>query len=449
MPPRRTTKPAYKPRTRTVKGYGDYTSAKPRKTKTKKAPRKESSGGGWLAPALSGIGGTILGPIGGTIGSGLGSLIKTVTGFGDYEVTENSLMNPSPEGPPVIQNSPGKNTILRHREYISDVITSAVPGEFKVDNYYIQPGDPKSFPWLSGIADSFESYRIRGMIYEFKTMSSDALNSTNTALGQVILATQYNSSLPNFQSAIEMQNYEFSSTCKPSLSVSHAVECDASQCPIPHLYVRTTNNPPGSDRRLYDFGNFQIASSGMQAASVNIGQLWVTYEIELYKPKVHLDQGLFIPYAYINHASVSGLTATEPFGPVRKDADYNTTFTEMFAQSNGLFIKGVNAGDYMVQIEWRSPDANLSLTRDHSFPQWGALVNCTLLGTSVIGPNVVDPDTAFTDNFIYNMAFRVTGYNKDVTIGLTMGSIPSESASISNANQMSVRVIQIPKGEYM
>jgi hypothetical protein len=39
------------------------------------------------------------------------------------------------------------------------------------------------FPWLSNIAQNFESYKLRGLVFEFKSMSGDALTSTNTALG--------------------------------------------------------------------------------------------------------------------------------------------------------------------------------------------------------------------------------------------------------------------------
>ena len=50
-----------------------------------------------MAPALGAVGSALLPGIGGPIGTGLGSLIKSVTGFGDYEVKENSLMIPEAE----------------------------------------------------------------------------------------------------------------------------------------------------------------------------------------------------------------------------------------------------------------------------------------------------------------------------------------------------------------
>lgn len=70
---------------------------------------------------------------------------------------------------------------------MSDVISSSA-GVFNGLVYKINPGNPETFPWLSSIASNFEAYRIEGLVFEYKTMSADALNSTNTALGQIILS---------------------------------------------------------------------------------------------------------------------------------------------------------------------------------------------------------------------------------------------------------------------
>jgi len=130
-------------------------------------------------------------------------------------------------------------------------------------------------------------------VYEFKSTSADALNSTNTALGAVIMSTEYDLAKSPFTTKMQMENYEFTSSCKPSCSMLHPIECDPAQTPIPTQYVRNSNSTV-YDKRLTDLGLFQIATYGMQAAAV-IGELWVTYEIELLKPRVNL------VYAGANH----------------------------------------------------------------------------------------------------------------------------------------------------
>lgn len=222
--------------------------------------------------------------VGSRVGAWLGdkaqSFLGKITGLGDYSVMKNTLVN----DPPSVRNNSARTVTLSHREYIGDVITGAA-GSFDLKAYKIQPGDPSTFPWLSTIASQFQQYTLDGMIFQFKSMSADALNSTNTALGQVIMATNYNVSAPLFDSKYEMENTEFSSSVKPSCSAMHPIECARRESTLNELYVAAGGSiPGGKDPSFYDFGNFQIATNGFQAANVNIGELWVTYEITLLKP---------------------------------------------------------------------------------------------------------------------------------------------------------------------
>lgn len=240
-----------------------------------------------LVKTAGGAVGNMIAPgVGGIIGSGLADgahrMFKQITGFGDYEVNNNSLMVDSV---PQFANS-NRSVRVKHREYIGDVISGAA-GTFSIKEYPINPGLPSTFPWLSNMASQYEEYKIKGMIFEFKTMSSDALNSTNTALGQVIMATQYNVLSNPFVTKQQMENYQFACSTKPSTSLIHPVECEPHETPMPELFVRGFNqSTTGADARLYDFGNFYVATNGLQGANVNLGELWCSYEIELFKPKI-------------------------------------------------------------------------------------------------------------------------------------------------------------------
>jgi len=224
---------------------------------------------------------------------GLGGIAK-ILGFGAYvqptfKVRANTLVDGLNGGndPPEVQNARDGRVIIRHREYLRDVITGNA-GTFNVDSFPINPGQQQVFPWLAQVAQAFEQYRLRGMIFEFKSTSADSLNSTNTALGSVIMATEYDSARPDFTSKMQMENHQYASSARMSCSMYHPIECDRSQTPITELYVRTSSvadsNDNDTDLRLMDWGKFQIATFGQQANTVNIGELWVTYEIELLKP---------------------------------------------------------------------------------------------------------------------------------------------------------------------
>ena len=159
------------------------------------APARISSSGGAFRSAGSGVGaaiGTALGgpaggALGGLLGRGAGAVLSKIMGHGDYAVsnapavTANSLLVNASNIP---QFGTGKVAVnFKHREFIGDVFSSSTPGAFTINSYPINPGIQTSFPWLAGVVcANFQQYRINGMTYEYRSMSSDALNSTNTAL---------------------------------------------------------------------------------------------------------------------------------------------------------------------------------------------------------------------------------------------------------------------------
>lgn len=290
------------PYPRRYQGQGDY--------RLYKAPRA-------LRPSKqtqSSLGGTI----GSYLGHGLHTIVKALTGFGDYEIQQNSLMPAAKDNmtlagdPPVVQNTKNNSFIVHHREYISDVFANTV---FTANSFSINPGLIQSFPWLSQVADSFEQYRFRGLVFEYKTMSSDAIlsNNASSALGTVIMSTQYNALDAPFTDKRTMENYEFANSCKPSCNMLHPVECKMSQTSVAELYIRT--GTAAGDLRLYDLGTFTIAVQGMQNAANNqvVGELWCSFEIEFYKPKLLVGGGALLSDHFAGKGS--GLFSVgAPFG---------------------------------------------------------------------------------------------------------------------------------------
>lgn len=259
----------------------------------KKAPVKEKSYFERTLPYLSAIG-----------HGATKALAGMITGFGDYRIGSNSLLTGGIT-PPTIMNSMDKGgVIIRHREYMGDVLPST---NFNINTYSINPGLFSTFPWLSQVAANFEQYRFRGLIFEFKSLSSDAVLSTaaNTSLGSVIMATQYNALSTAFTDKKTMENYEFANSSKPSECFIHPIECKASQTPVSELYVRTGGVPTGADARLFDLGDFNLATVGMQGTTGVIGELWCTFEVEFYKSKLITADGLG---ALTDHWQLSGLS---------------------------------------------------------------------------------------------------------------------------------------------
>lgn len=257
--------------------------------------------GSYIGSYIGGPSGSALGRV---VGGGAHRLMKTITGFGDYKVTKNAILHPAET--PYFKPSTNGNLIVAYREYIGDVVSGGID-TFFATTYTVNPGIALTFPWVSDIADNFDEWVPHGIVFQFKSNSADALNSTNTALGTVVMASQYNPYSPRFVNKQEMEQSLFSSSCRPSVNMLHPIECDPSQT-RPVFNTRKGDVPPTADSRLYDICNFTIATDGMQAANVSIGELWVTYMIEFRKP-VQGDASLAF-----DHYQIVGATTAAYFG---------------------------------------------------------------------------------------------------------------------------------------
>lgn len=323
------------------------------------------------------LGGPAGGAMGNFVGRGAGALLSKIFGHGDYQVSnvqgikENSLVVANAANIP--EFGTGRVAVkFRHREFLGDVISSATVGEFKIDSYSINPGVSRSFPWLSQVVgSSFQQHRINGLTYEFRSMSSDALNSTNTALGSVIMATDYDSPDAVFASKQQMENTEYGVSCKPSVNMMHAIECARGQTPVSELYIRAYDNPPNTDLRLYDLGRFSIATVGCQGANVNLGELWATYDIDAFKA-IEQPPGYSIPQAdYIITADGKVSLDAHPFGNVVADVGRKVNIDQ---------------------------------------------IGLTVTGQTVIFPYSIAPQTA------YNVSWQAVGDSTALTLGTLVGS---------------------------
>jgi len=90
----------------------------------------------------------------GNIGRGVGSVIGRILGSGDYLTNFDSVKNTLTSPVPAFGN---ESTTITHREYIGDVISAAVAGDFKLTRYRINPADAVTMPWLASMAQTSRS----------------------------------------------------------------------------------------------------------------------------------------------------------------------------------------------------------------------------------------------------------------------------------------------------
>ena len=314
-----------------------------------------------------------LGEWGELLGHGIGRIL----GSGDYEtgamVKQNVLAN-STEVPEFA--SIGRTNVIAHREFLGDITTSATIGGFLNRSFSVNPGNSGTFPWLSTIGENYEQYKIHGMVFYFKSTSGESVGSTNTALGTVIMASDYNVNAAPYANKSEMENSQYAQSAKASQSQAHGIECDVSDKPLNNYFVRTTEAlDSGDSKKWYDFCNFQIATQGFQAANVTIGELWVTYVIEFFKPQVPRNLGGTQMTALIRRTQPSNL---QPLG-----ANAISAAGSFGGQQTGTGVTLENVLPGMIlQVTILY---NCGIASAFTAPTLGTFVGCAAYAT--VGPN--------------------------------------------------------------
>lgn len=173
-------------------------------------------------------------------------------------------------------------TNIKNREYLGDILSST--GFSLQVSATLNPGLGEYFPWLANVAKNYTQYRFNSLIFMYKS-TSGAL-STTQALGQVMGSTSYNVYDPVPASKSAMLNQPFASSKVPSEDCLWPVECAPSMTSQQGLlYVRGGGITQG-DQRMYDLGIFHLATNGQAEADLRIGELWVIYDIDLFKPEL-------------------------------------------------------------------------------------------------------------------------------------------------------------------
>lgn len=359
---------------RRIYGRGDYKQVvkqiKGLTNQYKLASRIGATAGRYLSPAMG-----VNTSVGSNIGRNLGMTFSKVTGWGDYDVAENTLVRPS-----TVPDFGTQSIRVTHKEYLGNVLGSI---DFQSTIYRLNPGISDSFPWLAGIARNYQQYRFNGMLFQFVSTSAFALNSINSALGKVILATNYNSEDSEFDSTVAMLSTQFSNYGRPAEGLTHAIECAPQETPDNVYYIRTDLEQKGKDLRFTDLGFVQLATEGMQSDS-EVGGLWVTYDVTFLKPiinkNINLDVGIdqFIVECNTDDLYAGNVT-------IRNNKLAGNLVVDG-KQAIYTFNAGVSSGTYVLIEEYDIYDTESKVVYAGGGPNW-TTNNCTMVtDTDFNGP---------------------------------------------------------------
>lgn len=259
-------------------------------------------------------------------------------------------------GAPLING--GKPFTIRHCEYLQQIVATIEP-IFTPIVYSLNPGLTDSFPWLGQFGALFEQYRFKFLRFWFKT------RSPSNSSGDVIMATQYDSSDPEFADKIQMLGYAGAVRSNVWMDLSHNCNLKRGDY-LKKYYCRSAPLSTGADPQVYDVGNFTIACQSDSA--LYRGDLMVEYEVEFFNPKVPTT----LTAGYGAEFTIAG-TPASPF----------TTFTPV-------------AGNWQPEDYLAKVDGN-TVTVAHPGAYLLTLSNQLITGTDVKATGITSTSPAFTD----------------------------------------------------
>lgn len=309
------------------------------------------------------LGHEFFGKKGKLVGEGITSVLNAL-GLGSYQIESNSLLQPGAldlggEIPRIANDGIHECILVRKEEYIGDLITgSGTPSQFDVQVLDINPANGDLFPWLAQIASQFQEWKLRGMLVVLKTIASDV--STALSLGQMFGVVQYDVDGAPFTNMQQILNYQGASSQKVSKSVVVPVECKESENVLTHLFVATNGViPTGKDPKFYNLAKLWVGSEGCPQANTKIAQIWVTYDIALYKSfmgsggdlALGIQSGHWTSTTFANAAPLTGFPA---------GADPDNFFRGEVTSTTIKFPHNSTQGIWLVGVRWSGGSASLT-----------------------------------------------------------------------------------------
>lgn len=201
--------------------------------------------------------------------------INLVTGKQRRENSKNSKPSvsniktkstPNPRG-----NFSNNKFTVRRREYVSDVVPTSGFSPRKIE---INPALPESFPWLSGIASSFQKYKIKKFRVIYETSQSTLVP------GVLAIAPEFNVTEPLPDSKLRFFAYQ--NLTRSAIWQSFSVDIPLKDIMnYKDYYIR---NDDLSNLILYD-PFYLIICSFDTTQDNSLGEIWFEYEIEFSIPQ--------------------------------------------------------------------------------------------------------------------------------------------------------------------
>lgn len=225
----------------------------------------------------------------------------------------------------------GTSIIVKHTEYITDIV--ATNAAFGVSKFSLNPGLAVSFPWLSNVANNYESYRFHDLHYCYKPICP-----TSTP-GKVMIAIDYDANDATPGSKTIINSYQGTVSTSVWDTITHKSTKENLQKFTTQRYVRAGTAPTGTDLKTYDLGSVLVATSNTPASATTCGEIFVSYTVELFTPQLNAPIAGLSNVTTQTHAPFTfqaGRISVSSSGAATLVADYYNQLTYFIVQQLGL-----------------------------------------------------------------------------------------------------------------
>lgn len=166
-----------------------------------------------------------------------------------------------------------------HRELLGNVSGAATTAFTLSSTFALNPGLTATFPWLSNIAQNWETYHFSKLRFCYYTRTG-----TGTA-GSVIMAPDYDAADVVPASENIVSSYEDVQENAPYRDIVCTLRPQAMHSMGSKKFIRVGALSANQDIKTYDVGNFFICVVDSGGA-VPWGKVWVEYDVTFYTPQL-------------------------------------------------------------------------------------------------------------------------------------------------------------------
>jgi hypothetical protein len=176
-----------------------------------------------------------------------------------------------------------RSVVFEEDEYVAEVVGGAATNVLDVVRYDVNIGQARTFPWGSGLCkDRFEKYIFEYLEFYYKREVSEfAAGGTS---GKVIMAflSDASAGLPTTKQSLE--DTDPHSDAMPSENFRLVIPQHMLKRMNDGFFIRPGRVPAQGDIKTFDIGQLLVATLGLNAPNITVGELHVRYKVRCFIP---------------------------------------------------------------------------------------------------------------------------------------------------------------------